>query len=381
MIRRLCVFPNDPIISYYEKGEIKERYFNPDNFFDEVHVISFIEEDVDETKVKSMAGNALFKIHPIGKIRIKDRKKHVNSIIKLVKELKPDVIRAYNPYLQGWFAAKCSKELGIPFFVSLHTQYDFQRQIVKKTNLKKYLALKYSEKFLESFVLKNADKITIVYKIIEPYVTKHVANKPELLYNKVDCKKFENSKLISGLSSPLIISVGNLIKEKNHQCLVKAMKNVNAYCLIIGKGKEYDNLIRLIRNEKLEDKVIIKDAVPHNEIQNYYRSAKMFALAYDPNLEGLPIPVIEAMATGIPVVIPKPNKEFSDGLEDIAVFADRTPESFSEKISKLLSDENLYKEISVKCKNKALEFDREKIEKREKEIYKELITRKTLKIN
>jgi len=380
MKQRLCVFPNDPIISYYEKGEIKERYFNPDNFFDEVHVISFIEKDVEEAKVKSLAGNALFKIHPVGKISIRDRKKHVNSIIKLVRELKPNIIRAYNPYLQGWFAAKCSKELRIPFFVSLHTQYDVQRQLAKKTNLKKYLGLKYSEKFLESFVLKSADKIIIVYKIIEPYVTKHVRKKPELLYNKVDCQKFENSKLITGLPSPLIISVGNLVKEKNHQCLVRAMKNVNAKCLIIGKGEEYDNLLRLIQNENLENKVIIKTAVPHNEIQNYYKSAKVFALAYDPNLEGLPIPVIEAMATGIPVVIPNPNRMFSDGLENIAVFADRTPESFSEKISGLLSDENFYKEISTRCKNKALEFDQEKIEKREKEIYEELIA-KNSKIN
>jgi len=377
---KLCVFPNDPIISYYEKGEIKERYFNPDNFFDEVHVISFIEKDVEEEKVKSLAGNALFKIHPVGKISIRDRKKYVNSIIKLVRELKPNVIRAYNPYLQGWFAAKCSKELGIPFFVSLHTQYDVQRQLTKKINLKKYLGLKYSEKFLESFVLKSADKITIVYKLIEPYVTKHVGKKPELLYNKVDCQKFENSKLITGLPTPLIISVGNLVKEKNHQCLVRAMKNVNAKCLIIGNGKEYDNLLRLIQNENLENKVIIKTIVPHNEIQNYYKSAKVFALAYDPNLEGLPIPVIEAMATGIPVVIPNPNRMFSDGLENIAVFADRTPESFSEKISGLLSDENFYKEISIKCKNKALEFDQEKIEKREKEIYEELIA-KNSKIN
>jgi len=32
---KLCVFPNDPILSYYEKGEIKNRYFNPRNLFDE----------------------------------------------------------------------------------------------------------------------------------------------------------------------------------------------------------------------------------------------------------------------------------------------------------------------------------------------------------
>jgi len=53
---KLCIFPNDPIIAYYEKGEIKERYFNPNNFFDEIYIISFIENDIEESKVQSLAG-------------------------------------------------------------------------------------------------------------------------------------------------------------------------------------------------------------------------------------------------------------------------------------------------------------------------------------
>ena len=28
---KLCVFPNDPLQAYYDKGEIKERYYNPNN--------------------------------------------------------------------------------------------------------------------------------------------------------------------------------------------------------------------------------------------------------------------------------------------------------------------------------------------------------------
>jgi len=373
--KKLCVFPNDPIKSYFEKGEIKSRYYNPKNFFDEVHIISFTDSDIDEEKVSTIAGDAVLKIHAIGKIRIKERERHVDHIVDLVKEICPDVIRSYNPYLEGWFAAKCSEKLNIPFLLSLHTQYDHNRKLAMKTNLKKFFALKYTEKYIEPFVLKKADKIIIVFRIIEPYVIKHNCKKPEVLYNKIDYKKFEESHVVTELLSPLVISVGNLIKEKNHQCIIKAMKNVNAYCLIIGKGKEYENIMKLIKKEKLEGKVIIKNMVPYDEIQNYYRSAKVFALAYDPNLEGLPMPVIEAMATGIPVVIPEPNKEFSDGLENIAVFAKRTPNSFAEKISKLLSNENFYNEVSVKCKNKALEFDQEKIEKREKEIYEELITK------
>ena len=373
--KKLCVFPNDPIKSYYEKGEIKSRYYNPKNFFDEVHVISFTDSDVDEEKVRIIAGDAVFKIHSIGKIHIKERERHVDHIVGLVKKICPDIIRSYNPYLEGWFAAKCSEKLNIPFLLSLHTQYDHNRKLTMRTNLKKFLALKYTEKYIEPFTIKKADKILIVFKIIKPYVLRHGGKNLEVLYNKIDCKKFENSKPIAELPTPLVISVGNLIKEKNHKCIIKAMKGFNAYCLIIGKGKEYENIMKLIKKEKLEDKIILKNRVSHSEIQDYYKSAKLFALAYDPNLEGLPIPVIEAMAAGIPVVIPTPNKEFSDGLENIAVFADRTSESFREKISKLLSDEKFYNEISVKCKNKAQEFDQERIEKREKEIYEELIAK------
>ena len=71
----LCVFPNDPIIEYYKKGEVKERYFNPNNIFDEIHIISFTDKDVEESKVKKIAGNAELIIHEVGKINIKNRKK------------------------------------------------------------------------------------------------------------------------------------------------------------------------------------------------------------------------------------------------------------------------------------------------------------------
>ncbi len=140
MKRKLCVFASDPIKEYYEKGEIKERYYNPENFFHEVHIISFTDQDVEETKVQTLVGDAKLKIHSVGKINIKNRKKHFGRTLEIVKEIQPDVIRAYNPFIEGWLAAKCAKELEIPFLLSLHTQYDYNRKIMKKTNLKKYLS-------------------------------------------------------------------------------------------------------------------------------------------------------------------------------------------------------------------------------------------------
>ena len=370
---KLCIFPNDPIIAYFEKGEIKERYYNPENLFDEVHIVSFIEKDVDVSKVKTLVGDSILKIHSVGKINLKNKNKHIKKIIELVKTINPDVIRAYNPLVEGWFAAKCAKELNIPFFLSLHTQFDYNRKLIKKNNLKKFLGLKYTEKFIEPFVLKTANKITIVFKIIEPYVLKYVNKKPEILHNKIDLEKYTNANSIESLPKPLIISVGRLIPEKNHECIIKAMKNIDAHCLIIGDGNLFSHLSDLIKNLQIENKVTIKKSVPNIEIQNYYKSADIFALAYDPEQEALPIPVIEAMASGLPVIIPNLKHGYSEDMDDVVIFSERNPSSFSEKIQKLLDNVDLQKKYAQLSQNKARMFDNKKIERREREIYQELI--------
>ena len=145
---KLCIFPNDPIISYYNKGEIKNRYFNPRNLFDEIDIISFTECDIEESKVQILVGNAKLKIHSVGKANIINRSSKKNKILKLVRKINPDIIRAYNPLIEGWIAAYCSQKIGVPLFVSLHIQYDGLRQLIRSHNNKKFLVLKYTRKFI-----------------------------------------------------------------------------------------------------------------------------------------------------------------------------------------------------------------------------------------
>lgn len=370
---KLCIFPNDPIISYYNKGEIKKRYFNPENFFKEIHIISFTEKDIEEKQVESLAGTAKLKIHSVGKITNKNKTKILHEVMKIVENINPHIIRAYNPLIQGWIATKCAKKLKIPLLLSLHTQYDRMRDLTKKENLKRYLALKYSEKFVEPYVLKNANKITIVYRIIEPYVKKHTKTKPEIIYNKIDYEQFTNAKKINSFPKPLIISVGRLIEPKNHKCLIEAMKEINAHLLIVGNGPLYNELIKLRSKLNLENKVTIKQSIPHENLPDYYKSATVFSLAYDPSLEGLPIPIIEAMASGLPSVISFPKEGYSEGLEDTVLFSQRNAKDFAKNINSILEDENLRKNLSLKSSLKAKDFDNKILEKRESQIYSELL--------
>ena len=370
---KLCVFPNDPIIAYFEKGEIKPRYFNPENLFDEIHIISLTEKDIDEEKVKSIAGTGKLKIHNVGKINLKNYKKEIVKVLKVVEEINPDIIRAHNPMIEGWLAAQCAKKLKIPLFVSLHIQLDIQRELYKKTNFKKYLGMKFLQKFIEPYVIKNANIVTIVYKIIEPYVIKNRNEKPIILYNKIDVERFANGNQIDCLPKPLILSVGRLTIQKNHECLIEAMKQIDANLIIIGNGESYNKLTALIKKNNLESRIFIKKSVPNLEIQDYYKSADIFALAYDTKLEGMPIPVMEAMASGLPVVIPFTEKGLSDGLEEVIVFSKPTPNSFAENINKILANDKLRLELVQKSQNKAKDFDIEILEKKEADIYRNIL--------
>ena len=378
MSKILCVFPNDPLRAYFEKGEIKERYYNSNNFFDEVHIISFTDNDIDENKVQTLAGTANFKIHSVGKINFFNKNSKKQHVLKILQKIKPHIIRSYNALLEGWVAAYCSEKLDIPFFVSLHVQYDKKRELIKSQNYKKYLALKYYRKKIEPYTLKQADKITIVYKIIEPYVKDLSGKTPELLYNRIDLKRFQNAKKIQIFDKPLILSVGRLTPRKNHECVIKAIKNLDVYLQIIGDGESYDFLIKLTKNLNIENKVIFKKSVPNDEIQNHYKSADLFVLVYNSEVEGLPIPVLEAMATGLPIIISNPVKNLSDGLENSVEFSKIDPETLCTKIKKLLNDKEYSKKLANAALKKSFEFDGKKTEQRESEIYEELLSAKRL---
>ncbi|MGI0077224.1 MAG: glycosyltransferase, partial [Nitrosopumilaceae archaeon] len=304
--KKICVFPNDSLKSYFVKGEIKERYFNPENYFDEIHVISLFDDEINEENVKELAGNAVLKIHKIGKVNLSNYKKFENKILQVVNNINPSLIRAYNPLVQGWLATKIAKKLKIPVIVSVHTNYDEQRNLLnKKKRLLAFFKLQYTAKRIERYVLREADAIICVYQHIVPYVQKMYAKNIHVIYNRVNLEHFSPviEKKIKG-DKPMIISVGRLIDQKNQLYLLEAIKNMDVKLLLIGDGPNFDILNEFIQKNHIANKVEIIKSVPNNELGRYYTSCEIYAQVLE-NLEGIPIPVLEAMACGLPVVMSK----------------------------------------------------------------------------
>jgi glycosyltransferase involved in cell wall biosynthesis len=371
---KFCVFPNDSLLSYFKKGEIKYGYFNPGNFFDEIHVISLFDEEIDENKIKEMGGNAKFKIHKLGKVNLKNYKNFEGKVTEVVREINPDLIRAYNPLIQGWLATTTAKKLNIPSIISLHTNYDEQRDFAKKKrNYFKYLKLLYTYKKLEKSALQRSNAVICVYESIVPYIKKIGIKKYHIIYNKVNLEKFtkpHNKKKFFDI--PTIISVGQLIEHKPRKNLIKAIKDLDVILIIIGDGPDFNSLNNLTKSLKIQNKVKFIQNIPNEELPEYYLSADIFALPLEISY-GIPIPVLEAMSCGLPIVLSKHSKASSEIIDDAILFVDNNSDDFKVVFQKILNEKKFENKMKAKSLSIIKKMNGKIMEKKEIELYKQLI--------
>lgn len=171
------------------------------------------------------------------------------------------------------------------------------------------------------------------------------------------CKRIESRK---GNKTSIFVYTGRLISYKNPQLLVKAMalycKNVNpvAKLRLIGSGEELEYIQQMSKDLGLNNNVEIYGAVSHDRICDLLSDADVFLTGSIG--EGCSVSVIEAYASGLPVICGKVR-----GLEKQVIggytgyFVDEfTAESFYQKM--VLLDKNRFK-LARNCLEKAKEYD------------------------
>lgn len=99
----------------------------------------------------------------------------------------------------------------------------------------------------------------------------------------------------------ILISVGELNKDKNHQVVIKALKklkNPNIHYCIAGIGSAQNQLIKLAELLNVQGNVHLLGF--RSDIPELLWSADYFV--FPSIFEGLPVSVMEAMAAGLPIV-------------------------------------------------------------------------------
>jgi glycosyltransferase involved in cell wall biosynthesis len=130
------------------------------------------------------------------------------------------------------------------------------------------------------------------------------------------------------------LTVGRLEPRKNHAMLLRAWAQLRAprpLLVIVGQRQFlYQEPLDLIRTLHLESDVVVLEQVSDAQLPAIYRNAK--GLVYCSWAEGFGIPLVEAMASGIPVVS-SANSALSEVCGEAALLVDpSSPRDISDAI-------------------------------------------------
>ena len=371
---KLLAFTNDAISAYVEKGEIKPRYFNPGNLFDEICLITPGEDDVRADEVQEVAGDARLEIIPFGVFRPSRPwtfPGYRRRALELVRQCRPDVIRAYNPQVFGHLATHCGRRLGIPTVVSVHNNYgnDVRRLLWRQRRYGRFLVTAVYRFTLERSALSNADAVVAAYEYAAEYVRSVIDRPIDVIYNRVYFRPADEE--LERRERFRVISVGLLTRAKGQHLLLEALRLADFELLVAGDGDQRGALERLACELGVEERVRFLGSVPNEDLQALYQSADAFASAME--WGGLNIPTLEAGASGLPLVLCRTRWEPEPELfGDVALTPERDPRAIARAIEQL-EDEALRRSVAGRCLERAERFSGENMEARERSVYERLL--------
>jgi glycosyltransferase involved in cell wall biosynthesis len=133
-----------------------------------------------------------------------------------------------------------------------------------------------------------------------------ISGKVNYIPNGVDLKQFANKKIKDPDSKPTrLLSVGRLVETKGHRYLIEALSLLKTEFPqvrldLLGDGPLKSSLTQLIKKLDLQDRVQFRSPVSYKEMSKIYGEYDIFVM---PSVfEGLPVSLIEAMASQLPIV-------------------------------------------------------------------------------
>lgn len=169
--------------------------------------------------------------------------------------------------------------------------------------------------------------------------------------------------------TPTLLAVGQLKAKKGYDLLLGACAALLASgrvfrCEIIGEGPERDRLESLIDSHDLGEVVALRGALPHEQVADSYRRAAAFVLpcrtTADGDRDGIPNVILEAMASGLPVVSTRHSgvpEAVDDEVSGLLVEPDDV-EGLTKALARLIDDPALRAEMGAAGRRRALiDFD------------------------
>lgn len=175
--------------------------------------------------------------------------------------------------------------------------------------------------------------------------------------------------------APLVLTVGTLQPRKNHLRLVQALARIaDRAALVIagGRGWGYESVHEEIGRLGLEGRVTFTGFVDDADLPALYRMATVFV--YPALYEGFGLPVLEAMACGVPVVASNVSSLPEVTGPDAALLVDpHDVESIAAALRRLLDEADLRQTLRQRGLARAAAFSWQRTAAQVWALYAELL--------
>lgn len=216
----------------------------------------------------------------------------INKIRKIINEEKIDIIHTHRYTMQ--YAVPAGIMTGIKSYV--HTIHNIA---TKEVNY-------YRRKFA-SLMFKFEKAIPVgISPIVVQTISKEYGlplSSIPMIYNGIDLSRCLPKNNYEVKDRFQFIHIGRFSKQKNHRVLIRALKllvdaGYNVVLNLIGDGTLFEECKKEVINYGIEENVIF-----HGIIDNVYPLLNRSDCFILPSLyEGMPISLIEAMGTGLPII-------------------------------------------------------------------------------
>ncbi len=289
----------------------------------------------------------------------------------VMKQDKYDLVHCHTP--MGGVLARLAayKTHTAPVIYTAHG-FHFYKGAPKKNWLFYYPVEKFLSRYTYQQICLNKEDFEIARKKFKAEYVDYIPGVG------IDLEKFQNLAVdreskIKELGLPknkkILLSVGELIKRKNHETIIRAiaeLQDPSLIYVICGHGELEEYLKELCKRLKVDDQIYFLGY--RTDILEIYPIADLFI--FPSWQEGLPVALLEAMASGLPAICSdiRGNRDLIQ--ESSCLMKENTPEEYQYAIKKLLKSEETMKKLGKINKAAVNDFSQDKVKKIMLNIYK-----------
>lgn len=235
-------------------------------------------------------------------MKIRENALAYKQIKKLLSSDAYDIIHCHSPVggLITRMAARKARKNGTKVFYTAHG-FHFYKGAPLKNWMLYYPVEKLCAHFTDVLITINQEDYALAQKKMKAKQVEYVPgvgiDLTKFGQDTVD-KSAKRRELGVPDEATLLLSVGELNENKNHETVIRAIKDLDVYYIIAGKGDLREHLQSVIDGFGMTERVKLLGF--RRDVAELYQAADIYVL---PSIrEGLNLSIMEAMASGLPVV-------------------------------------------------------------------------------